>query len=46
MMASIPTYSIAGYPQCGYYVKAKNALTGMNVLFPNEVKLGEIKECT
>ena len=38
-------FHIAGYETCGYYVKARAALMGVEVLFPSLVKIGGIHNC-
>ena len=41
---SEPTFHVAGFDTCPYYAKAKAALTGVSVLFPNVVKMGDGKQ--
>lgn len=38
---SDPVFHVAGFDTCPYYQKAKAALTGVSILFPNIVKLGD-----
>ena len=40
---SDPIFHVAGFETCPYYDKAKAALTGVSILFPNVVKLGDGK---
>ena len=40
---SDPIFHVAGFETCPYYQKAKAALTGVSILFPNVVKLGDGK---
>ena len=41
---SDPVFHVAGFETCPYYQKAKAALTGVSILFPNVVKLGDGKQ--
>lgn len=38
-------FYVAGYETCSYYVKARAALQGVEILFPSLVKVGEIINC-
>ena len=38
---SNPVFHVGGFDSCPYYQKAKAALTGVSILFPDVVKLGD-----
>lgn len=42
-MAGVKSINIAGYPTCGFYRKAKAALTGLTTIFPDKYDV-EVKE--
>ena len=43
-MSSAKHFHVAGYVTCGYYTKAKNAVTGLAILFPTKI-VATIQEC-
>ena len=43
-MSSAKHFHVAGYVTCGYYTKAKNAVTGLATLFPTKI-VATIQEC-
>lgn len=44
-MSSAKHFHVAGYVTCGFYTRARNAITGLATLFPTKI-VATIQECT